>query len=151
MSSKENEEACEKVFQSCEICVSSGRPCNSKKISLSHINEDFNEELQADFMVVYIKEKKYFVLNIVDVGRRYGERMIAESRGAAHLMEMMETEWTYHHGAPKRFGADPEFCKRFFEIFLKGHGIELKPRPARASYKNGRLERNNGVFKAVLE
>lgn len=113
-SSPKIRQACEKVFQACYICASSGRPRQSKKISISHVNEAFNEEFKADFMVVYIKEKKYFVLNMMDTGTRYGERMIAESRNTTHLMEMMENEWLYHHGAPKRFGADPEFCKPFF-------------------------------------
>lgn len=148
--SKKIEEACEKVFNACDICTSSGRPSHSNNISLSHINEAFNEELQEDFTMVYIREQKYFVLNIVDAGTRYGERINARSSNAMHMMEIMESGWIYHHGAPKLIGADPEFCKPFFERFLKAHGIELKPRPARASYNNGLVERNNGVFKAVI-
>lgn len=143
-------EACDKVYEACDICTSSGRPHNSKKISLTHVNEGFNEEVQADYTVVYIKGEKYFVLNIVDAGTRYGERAIANSRDAATMMQMMETEWLYHHGAPKYFSADPEFCKPVFERFLAGHEITLRPRPSRSSHKNGRVERNNGVFKSVL-
>ena len=40
--------ACEKVAQACEICASSGRPIDMKKVSLSHVNEAFNQEIQAD-------------------------------------------------------------------------------------------------------
>lgn len=150
MSNERINDACEKIHQACDICTSTGRPRNSKKISLSHVNEAFNEEIQVDYTVAYINEQKYFILNMVDAGTRYGERAIAFSRDAKTMMEMIETHWLYNHGAPKYFSADPEFCKTFFEKFLLAHKITLRPRPSRASFKNGRVERNNGVFKTVL-
>lgn len=100
--------------------------------------------------MAYTNNKKYYVLNIIDLGTRYGERVIAESRNAADMMYMVDSEWIYHHGAPKRFGADQVFCRPIFERFLKAHEIELMPRPSRSSYKNGKVERNDGVFKSVL-
>lgn len=143
--------ACEKVHDACEICVSSGEPKKRKKISLTHVNSAFNEDLTADFVTVRISGEKYEVLNIVDAGTRYGERVIASSRNSTSMQSLLETEWLYHHGAPKTFSADPEFCKPVFERFLRSHNIELRERPSRTSWKNGLVERNNGTFKRVLD
>lgn len=101
-------------------------------------------------MVVYVNEVKFTVLNIVDAGTRYGERPIARSRDAENMMDMIESEWLYNHGAPKHISANPEFCKPFFMKLLMAHDVRLRPRPSCASFKNGRVERNNGVFKKVI-
>lgn len=146
----ELKKACEKVYDACEICISSGQPKPRRKISLSHINTAFNDEIQADFVTVMIRGERYEVLNIVDTGTRYGERVIACNHSGDTIITLLETEWIYHHGAPGAFSADPEFCKGFFERFLSAHAINLHPRPSRSSSKNGKVERNNGVFKAVL-
>ena len=142
--------ACEKVHDACDICASTGRPKDKKKVSLTHVNEAFNAEIQADYVVVYIRDEKFEVLNVIDLGTRYGERAIARTRSAESMTHMLETEWIYHHGAPAQFSADPEFCRPFMEKFLKAHNVELKPRPSRSSAKNGRIERNNGTLKLIL-
>lgn len=144
-------EACIKVHQACAICAASGRPANRKKLSTTHINAAFNEEIQADFLYVYIREKKYEVLNIIDLGTKYGERIISQSRTAEKMKETFETKWFYNHGAPRRFSADQEFCRPVLHRFLSKHNILLNPRPSRSSHKTGRVERNNGVLKTVLE
>lgn len=51
MSNEKLEEEYEKVFNACEIRASSGRQ-RHLKMSISHINEAFNEEVQVDFIVV---------------------------------------------------------------------------------------------------
>ena len=150
MNSRKISTACDTVHKACDICASTGRPKDKKKVSLTHVNEAFNAEIQADYVIVYIKEEKYEVLNIIDLGTRYGERAIATTRSAENMTNMLETEWLYHHGAPDKFSADPEFCKPFMERFLNAHSIELRPRPSRSSAKNGRIERNNGTFKLIL-
>lgn len=45
-----------------------GRRLIHKKVSLSHLNEAFNQEILADYTVVYIHGEKFEVLNIIDVG-----------------------------------------------------------------------------------
>lgn len=57
----------------------------------------------------------------------------------------------FHHGAPKRFSADPELCRPVLRRFLEEHHVVVLPRPSRSSHKNGRIERNNGVFKLIVE
>lgn len=143
--------ACEEVVQSCVVCASTGRPAQHRKVSLTHVNSSFNQELQADFTIVYIQGSKYEVLNLSDAGTRYGEREIASTRSAETIKGIFERSWMYHHGAPKRFRSDPEFCRPVLRKFMEAHGITVLPRPSRSSHKNGRIERNNGVFKLIVE
>lgn len=146
----EYKRACQKVFESCGICASSGRPADKAKVSLTHVNKSFNNEIQADFVTVYIRDENFEVLSIVDVGTQYGERSITSFRDGCIIMEMVGTQWVYQHGAPKSFSAYPEFCKDFFKRFLDSHNIHSMERPSRSSSKNGVVERNNGTFKLVL-
>lgn len=143
--------ACDEVFESCLVCAGTGRPAQHKKVSLTHVNSKFNEEIQADFCVVYIRGAKFEVLNMSDTGTRYGERTISSTRSADAIKTIFEENWVYQHGAPKRFSADPEFCRPVFQRFMAEHGVTVLPRPSRSSHKNGRIERNNGVFKLIVE
>lgn len=143
--------ACDEVTESCGICASTGRPAQHRKVSLTHVNSAFNGELQADFTVVFINGGKYEVLNLNDAGTRYGERTIATTRSAEAIKTIFEQAWLYQHGAPTRFSSDPEFCRPVLRRFLEGHGVTVLPRPSRSSHKNGRVERNNGVFKLIVE
>lgn len=144
-------EACSKVFSACAICAASGRPADKRKVSTTHLNAAFNEEVQSDFFYVYIREKKYEILNMIDLGTRYGERAMTTSRSADEIKRMFEIFWFYRHGAPRNFSADHEFCRPVLKRFLDTHAIKLNPRPSRSSNKTGRVERNNGLFKMVLE
>lgn len=114
--SNEAKRACDDVFNSCPVCVTTGRPAQHKKVSLTHVNSEFNQELQADFMIVYIHGAKYEVLNFNDTGTRYGERAIATSRSADSIRTVFETKWMYHHGAPRRFRADPSSADRSCDV-----------------------------------
>lgn len=58
------------------IFASIARPQQEKNISLTHVNEAFNEKNRTDFKFVYIDELMFFVLNIVEAGYRYGARVI---------------------------------------------------------------------------
>lgn len=80
--SKNLSDVCHGVCRPCVVCVSSGRPVEMKKASLTHVNEAINEEFQVDFTIVYIENNKYEVLNIVDLGTSYGEHTIANNRSA---------------------------------------------------------------------
>lgn len=102
-------EAADRVHAACDICTRTGIAVERRKISLTHVNEAFNEEVQADFVTVYIRGEKYEVFNVVDTGTAYGERAIAPSRTAECMQNLFQCEWLYHHGAPRCFSADPEF------------------------------------------
>lgn len=93
---------CNDVFQSCSICAAIVRPAKNRKISLTHVNYAFNQDIQADLTIGYIQGDKYEVLNLRDVGNRYGERTIASTLYADTVKEIFESTWMYQHGAPER-------------------------------------------------
>lgn len=143
--------ACQKVQSACPVCAATGRPKNRKKISTTHIHSAFNQEIQADYLYATIHGTKYEILNMIDTGTRYGERVLTKSRSAAEMKEHFEKQWFYHHGAPVHFSADHEFCRPILQRFLTMHSIHIHPRPSRSSNKTGRIERNNGVLRTVLD
>lgn len=75
------------------ICASTGRPAQHRNVSLTHVNASFKEELQADFVVMYISDAKFEVLNMRDAGTRYGGKYITISRSAENIKLIFETEW----------------------------------------------------------
>lgn len=117
---------------------------------MTHGNGAINEKIQADFAIVYIRQDMYEVLNIIDVGTRYGERDISSDWQGNTMMQMIEIECIYHHGAPRFFSADPELFRPLLDYFMKMHHIKTNPRTSRSSPKNGKIERKNCVFKTIL-
>lgn len=114
------------------------------------MNLAFNDSIQSDFLVVYIRLERNDVLNIVDTGTAYSEHTILSGHNAETMQEYFEATWICSHGAPTSFSADPEFFNAKFVRYLKGHNIDIAFRLARSSNKNGIVERNNGTFRAIL-
>lgn len=53
---------------------------------LPHINRYFNQELQADFLVVRIHDEMYDIFNMIDMATRYGELLLPVSRSADQMI-----------------------------------------------------------------
>lgn len=51
----------------------------TENVLTTDINESFNVEILADYLYTMIHGKRYEVLNLIDLGTRYKERMIAKS------------------------------------------------------------------------
>lgn len=81
-------------------------------------------------MTVKFRDDKSEILNVVDTGTAYGERIAVQSRSAKTMMDKFEEIWLCRHGAPSKFSADPEFCQPFFQKYLAGHGTRVNDRPA---------------------
>lgn len=94
-------QVCEKVYDASPICAGTGRPAMRRKISTLHINEAFNEELQVGFLYVVIHGGKHEVLNWVNVGTRYGERLLTGAYSNAEIRNGFEMHWFYRHRAPR--------------------------------------------------
>lgn len=99
--------AIEKVTNPCIPCAKNGRPKNSRKLSLRHVNKDFNIEVQADFMTIKHQGNNYEILNITDCNTAFGERTIVRSRNAEQMMHTFEASWLCRHVPPQEFIADP--------------------------------------------
>lgn len=142
---------CTDIVEACPVCARSGLPAPCRKISLTHVCQEFNQEVQADFMFANIRGTKYCVLHIVDTGTRYSEATVVSNRSCAIMASEMETVWILRHGAPKRFSADSEFTKGPLKRFLATHNVDLAERPVRRHNKTGIVERKHRTIKLVLE
>lgn len=71
---------CKDLVDACLVCARSGQPLATKKVSFTHICEKFNQEAQADFMFVDIRNTKCCALHIVDSGTAYSETAIVSKR-----------------------------------------------------------------------
>lgn len=83
------------VHAACDTFVSSGKTRYRREGSLSHVNKTFNDKVQADLVTVLILEERYDVLNIVNTGTRYGERVIDVYHRAEITMNIFEKEWNF--------------------------------------------------------
>lgn len=147
---EELEQAIDKVHDACEICAKNGRPKSSKKVSLSHVNTAFNQEIQIDFFFITLRGTKFCVINITDTGTGYTVLAIAPDRSTSTIIRLLETEWICHHGAPHAASADDEYNRAPVRNYLSSHDITFKPRPARRHNKTGIVERKNQVVKTIL-
>lgn len=87
---------------------------------------------------------------ITDTGTGYTELAIAPDRSMSTIIQLIEREWTRHHGAPSTISSDDQYNKSALRTYLSTHNIEFKPRRARRHDKLGIVGRNIGVVKAIL-
>lgn len=139
-----------KVFGACEICVSTGLPLTSRKVSLKHINRLFNTTVQVDYMYPEIRGTKYLCLHIICASTAYSEVIMMPNRQMQVCAEVLEVSWIYKHGAPTTLAGDDEFDRAPIRKFLKSMNVSFEPRPSRRHNKMGIIERKNGTIKRIL-
>lgn len=142
--------AIDKVDAACEICARHGRPLSSTKISLTHVNEAFNEEIQIDFTFCDIQGEKHKLMVITDTGTGYTEAQRVISKDMNTIVLLVEVLWICRHGASKKLSADDEYHRNKLTTFLNSQDIEFKPRSARRHNKVGIVERKNGILKNII-
>lgn len=147
----ELEKAIITVTENCASCAMTGPPSPSKKISISHVNEQFNSEIQADFTYFRIRGEIYPALHVVDVGTGFSEVRLVETRRADNLLSELDMAWIYAHGSPDVLSADDEFNRPTIRKELAARAIGFKPRPSRRHNKCGVIERKHGTVKRILE
>lgn len=103
------------------------------------------------FLYIKIHKVWYEIINMIVAGTNYGYCTIFSSRSVNFIRNLFHTAWFYNHRASRWFRTDHEFCRPVFFVFLSLDGIELSSRPTRSSYKLGRFELNNGLFKSIME
>lgn len=84
------EQAMTKVFDACEICAKNGQPKSSRQVSLTHVNEAFNVELQIDFFYFVIQGVEYIFMNLTDSGTGYSELSVPPDRTMATIIRTIE-------------------------------------------------------------
>lgn len=133
-----------------DVSARNRRPKPSKKVSLKHIKEEFNKEVQIDFTFHGIQNEKQIVLVMTETGTGYTERKIVSERYTKTIIESVEKMWFYRHGMPQKISADDEFNKTLFLKFLQAHNVEFMTRPVRIHNKLGIAERNDGILKTIV-
>lgn len=149
--SEELEDAIDDIDAACEVCARHGKPLPSKKISLTHVNEAFNEEVQIDFTYIEMNGTKYTLIVITGTGTSYSECEIVDAKNVNTIMEAIDRLWICKHGTPKHGSADDEFNRAALRRFSVNHGIEFHPRPTRRHNKVGFVERKNGTIKNIVQ
>lgn len=135
MDDKGTEKEMYDVSEKCDICTKSGFPKPSKKMSITHVNEAFNQECQIDYELFTVKGQNLTGLTLTDTGTAYTETCIVERRDMSTAGKVIQNDWIYRHGNPKAITGGDEFNNKPFEIFLKQWDIQFKPRPPRRTNK----------------
>lgn len=130
--------------KACGICAAEGQTAPSKKISLTHVNERFNMEVQIDIAFEVIRNEKRMIFVITDMGTSFTEGSIINRKAAEATSKAIENLWILKHGASSSMWADEEFNRNKFKSLMQTHGIIFKPRPTRRRNKTGAVERKYG-------
>lgn len=147
----ELEEAIRLVSDNCPSCALTGPPTPTKKISLKHVNENFNNEIQIDFTYFDIRGQTCPALHVADTGTGYSEVKLVNTRRADEMITVLDEIWFYTHGVPVLLSGDDEFNRKPVRDALEERTIGFKPRPTRRHNKCGIIERKNGTIKRVLD
>lgn len=131
------EEIIGRVVDACEICAKNGRPKSSRKISLTHVNQGFNQEIQIDFFFFEIQATKRTIMHITDTGTTYSGLAITSDRSMRTIIRTLEEAWLRQHGAPQFLSANDEYNRSPLRSYLTAHHVIFKPRPARRHKKLG--------------
>ena len=133
----EMKKAIEAVCDACEIYAKNGHPKASRKVSPTHVNEAFNEELQIYFFFENARQAQRAVMNRTGTGTAYSEVAVVENRNMATIIKAIENVWIYRHGAPKAVSADDEYNRRPLRTYLETHDVLFRPPPTRRHNKLG--------------
>lgn len=102
----------EKLTNACEICSGTGWPATSKIISLTHVNEAFNMELQMEYAPKTVRDMKSIIFLMKDKDTDFSERAMTSSRDNGTIYIKVEKVWIPRHDAPAANSADREYTKQ---------------------------------------
>lgn len=151
MDRKKLEKAIRDTCTQCDVCSRSGPPAPSRKISLTHVNKNFNDEIQVDFLFVRIKGTIYCVIHFCDAGTAYYEGAVVKDRKSNTILNQFDQLWNHRHGAPNHISGVDEFTRAVLEKGFLNRGVILKPGPSKRHNKVGIVERRNGIIKKIVE
>lgn len=132
----------------------SGQPAPSKNLSVHHVNQTFNQEVQLDYKYRNIRDTKHVLLHIVDGGTAYSETIIAQDRRMETATMKIEEIWLNRNCVPKMMSSEDEFVatnKKKLGDFLGSRDITFKLRTVRRQKKLRIEKRKHGTMDKVLE
>ena len=138
----------EEVCRTCDICLRTGEPLPSRKISIPHIDCQFNTSIGVDFFYWQRSYSRTVVcLHVMCMGTMLSEAKPVDSRDMKEATRLVESLRIHNHGRPVATGFDPEFNNVEFLSMLRRNGVTPQPRPARRHNKLGRIERKHRTIK----
>lgn len=120
---------CNNIVNACPLCARSVHPLPSRKVFLTYVCQQFNEEIQMEFMFVDTRTTKQCALHIGDTGTRYSECVIVSNRSSNVMARELKSIWLHRHGTPKRFSSNSEFTKCRMKQFLATHYTAIAEQP----------------------
>lgn len=94
-----------------------------KKIATSYVNEAFKGERQVDFVYAFVHGETYEILKMIDMGTRYGQRVITAARTTEKIKRTFGSEWFHLHVAPRRLRADHQYYMEGLSQYLEAENI----------------------------
>lgn len=128
----------DKVDEDCEIWPRCREPMFSRKVSLTHFDAVFNQEIQID-------------LNITDKGTGRTEICSIQDKTMATMSSCIERVWIRIHGEPQSISGDDALDKLVFHCSPRQHNIIFKPRPSWRHNQLGHVERKNPTIKTIIK
>lgn len=125
------------VANACEICSGHRRPSFTRKVSISRINSQFNEEIQIDFVWISVRDQQFVCLHIIDTFSSFSEPQIAPNCSQNFTIASIKNIWIYKHGEPQKLSGDQEFDKSGVHALCNRNSITFCPRPTRRHNKSG--------------
>lgn len=142
---------CDQILNACPLCVISSLGSRSRKVSIKHVRQEFNQEIEADFMFVNIQGTKYCALRVIDTGTRCLDTAVVSKLFADTMANTIGTSWILTHGSPSNFSADSEFTHGRMRKFLYTDQIIPSERPVRRHNKTEIITRKHRTVKRILE
>lgn len=120
----------DKVYHECGICARSERSTPVQKVSLTHVNEAFNMEVQLDSPYEMDRGAIRTIITIMDIVTRFTEGMLTLRRGMQTIIDCLDSCWIFRHGSPASLSADDEYNRRPLRSTLQTYENMLETRPA---------------------
>lgn len=144
------ESTVKQIFEHCSVCIRTGDPEPSRKISFGKMHAQFNQRVYLDILYWADAEQR-MVLNCVDYATSFAKLNNIEDRRVVGILRLFERTWLNCHGSPELVICDQEFDKDVVRKWMADRDISFIALPARTHNKAAIVERKNRVVKDILE
>ena len=145
MWSPEAEKYLSRFISSCTDCAKTHEPKQTRKVSLSSINQSFNKVVCIDHFHLGI----LCICHIMDATTRYSAGAVLNDTGMDAAIGFLDSHWISPFWVPESIKFDQAFANKVFNDFLSLHDINPRPIPARRHNKNV-IESKHKIIRDIL-
>lgn len=121
--------------KSCDVSLRSRPQEPSRKISLTHVNRDFYDDIKTDLISIRIKSTVYSAIHIFDTDTAYFEGSVMNDRQPDMIMNQFDRILAYRNAVPNYISGDDKFNWTPIRKSFQKSGVFIKPRPSRKHIK----------------